>query len=140
MWGKGTLGERATHLRSRQGRVTPAALALVVAAAAVLLLGFATISGAAPGTDADVTVYDQCSNDKPPSTATDCPGGWINGILNSNNSHYAEDDVTPQRVVLDLPKQRPADRPYGRDQLPDPQERSSRLRLPRNLEPHPDLG
>src|SRR5262245_35789569 len=76
-------------------------LVAALAVTAVLVIG--PTSGAAPGTDADVTVYDQCANDAPPSTDTACPENWINGILNSNNSHYAEDDVTPQRVVLDLP-------------------------------------
>jgi uncharacterized repeat protein (TIGR01451 family) len=107
MWGTCALRLGARLVRSRNGRVTPAALALAVAAAAVLLLGFAAISGAAPGTDASVSVYDQCANDKPPSTATNCPGGWINGILNANNSHYAEDEVTPQRTVLELPSSGP---------------------------------
>ncbi|HET7078577.1 MAG TPA: hypothetical protein VFM49_14165, partial [Chloroflexia bacterium] len=46
--------------------------------------------------------FSQCSNNAFPSTATDCPGGWINGILNPNNSHYAEDNVIPQRWVLDI--------------------------------------
>ena len=68
----------------------------------------AAVSGAAPGTDASVTTFDQCANGAPPSTATDCPENWINGILNANNSHYAEDDVTPQRVILELPKNSPA--------------------------------
>ncbi|HEU5263751.1 MAG TPA: hypothetical protein VFU34_03880, partial [Gaiellaceae bacterium] len=62
------------------------------------------VSGAAPGDEASIKNFQQCSNDAPPSAATDCPGGWINGILNNNNSHYAEDDVTPQRVILVLPK------------------------------------
>ncbi|MGH2526847.1 MAG: prealbumin-like fold domain-containing protein, partial [Actinomycetota bacterium] len=51
--------------------------------------------------------FQQCANNAPPSTATDCPGGWINGILNANNSHYAEDDVTSQRAILTLPKDGP---------------------------------
>jgi len=80
-------------------------LAVVFALAAVLVI--ASTTGAAPGTDADVTVYDQCANGQPPSTSTACPDSWINGILNANNSHYAEDEVTPQRVVLDLPKNGP---------------------------------
>ena len=42
------------------------------------------------------------SNDQPPSTSTACPGGWINGSLNGNNSHYKEDEVVPQRWVLDV--------------------------------------
>ena len=81
---------------------------LVVAlVATTALLAIAAVSGAAPGTDASVTTFDQCANGGPPSTATDCPQNWINGILNANNSHYAEDEVTPQRVVLDLPKNSP---------------------------------
>ncbi|MGH3132147.1 MAG: prealbumin-like fold domain-containing protein [Gaiellaceae bacterium] len=66
------------------------------------------VSGAAPGTDASVTTFDQCANGAPPSTATDCPENWINGILNAQNSHYAEDEVTPQRVLLELPEDSPA--------------------------------
>jgi uncharacterized repeat protein (TIGR01451 family) len=82
---------------------------LLVAAIAlsVVLLAAASFTGAAPGTDASVGAYDQCANGDPPSTSTACPENWINGILNEQNSHYAEDDVTPQRVVLDLPKDGP---------------------------------
>jgi uncharacterized repeat protein (TIGR01451 family) len=91
--------------RGRDGRslrmVLVGMFALAVALVAV------AISGAAPGTDADVKEFDQCANGAPPSTATDCPEKWINGILNANNSHYAEDEVTPQRVVLELPKNSP---------------------------------
>ncbi len=78
---------------------------------ALLAVGLAAVvpgavSGA-PGTDASVGAYDQCANGKPPSSSSACPDNWINGILNEQNSHYAEDDVTPQRVVLDLPKDGP---------------------------------
>ncbi|HSF61944.1 MAG TPA: hypothetical protein VLA69_09635, partial [Gaiellaceae bacterium] len=73
---------------------------------AVALVAVA-ISGAAPGTDASVKEFDQCANGAPPSSATDCPEKWINGILNASNSHYAEDEVTAQRVVLELPKNSP---------------------------------
>jgi len=76
---------------------------LVASAAAAATLLIVTASGAAPGTGASVTVFDQCANGKPPSTSTGCPEKWINGILNEQNSHYAEDEVTPQRVVLGLP-------------------------------------
>jgi len=81
---------------------------LVASAAAAATLLIVTASGAAPGTGASVTVFDQCANGKPPSTSTGCPEKWINGILNEQNSHYAEDEVTPQRVVLGLPKDGPA--------------------------------
>src|SRR3990172_2575369 len=58
----------------------------------------------APPTEAAVPVFDQCANGQPPSVATDCPEGWINGILPSSNSHYAEDESVPQRLVLELPE------------------------------------
>ena len=63
----------------------------------------AFIGVAAPGTGATFVDYAQCANDAPPSTSTACPGGWINGILNTNNSHYAEDQVTPQRAEVSVP-------------------------------------
>jgi len=80
---------------------------LAASAVATATLVIVAVSGAAPGTEASVTTFDQCANGGPPSTATDCPENWINGILNSNNSHYAEDEVTAQRVVLELPKNGP---------------------------------
>jgi uncharacterized repeat protein (TIGR01451 family) len=79
---------------------------LVVAATAAATLLIATVSGAAPGTDASVSTFDQCANGAPPSTSTGCEG-WINGILQTTNSHYAEDEVVPQRVLLDLPDDGP---------------------------------
>jgi uncharacterized repeat protein (TIGR01451 family) len=61
---------------------------------------------AASSTDASVNNYQQCANDKPGSVGdpTDCvPQGWINGILNAQNSQYSEDQVTAQRLGLDIP-------------------------------------
>jgi hypothetical protein len=52
--------------------------------------------------DSSIQVFDQCQNGAPPSTATNCPDGWTNGVLNATHSHYAEDDVVPQRLVLSL--------------------------------------
>ena len=69
----------------------------------VALWGAGLGVSAAPPTEASIPVFQQCANEKPPSVATDCPDGWINGILNPNNSHYGEDQSVPQRVVLDLP-------------------------------------
>ena len=89
------------------GKVGTLKTLVVATVAAAALLTIAAVSGAAPGTEASVSGFDQCANGGPPSTATDCPQDWINGILNANNSHYAEDDVTPQRVILDLPKNGP---------------------------------
>lgn len=63
-------------------------------------------SSAAPGDSEAATFVDyaQCANDKPPSTSTACPSGWINGILNTNNSHFREDQVTPQRAEVVVPE------------------------------------
>jgi uncharacterized repeat protein (TIGR01451 family) len=46
-----------------------------------------------------VLEYSQCQNGGPPSSRLDCEK-WGNGILNASNSHYAEDQVTPQRLLL----------------------------------------
>src|SRR5439155_5675676 len=58
--------------------------------------------GGSPVAAVSVVEFSQCANDKPPSTDAGCPGGWINGTLNSNNSHYEEDEVVPQRFVLNV--------------------------------------
>jgi uncharacterized repeat protein (TIGR01451 family) len=77
--------------------------------AALVVLGALVAGGsvlAAPSTDASVNNYQQCANDKPGSVGdpTDCvPQGWINGILNAQNSQYSEDQVTAQRLGLDIP-------------------------------------
>jgi hypothetical protein len=47
--------------------------------------------------------YAQCANEAPPSTDLDCLDGWINGILQASNSHYSEDQVTPQRAEVNVP-------------------------------------
>ena len=47
--------------------------------------------------------FSQCANGAAPSTAVTCTDGWINGILNPNNSHYSEDTVVPQRFVINVP-------------------------------------
>ena len=91
-------------------------LFLPILVAALVGVGALVTGGsvlAAPSTDANVNDYAQCANDKPGSLTptvdpTDCvPQGWINGILNANNSQYREDQVTPQRVGLDLPNNGP---------------------------------
>jgi hypothetical protein len=74
----------------------------IIGVAMVLVAGTAI---AASGTDASVADYSQCANGKPGTSVptTDCDG-WIFGILNPNNSQYAEDQVTAQRLILDLPR------------------------------------
>lgn len=62
-----------------------------------------TVATAPPAAAADATVagFQQCANGT--GTALTCAGGWINGSMQSGNSHFREDDVVPQRVVINLP-------------------------------------
>src|SRR5436190_10749884 len=85
---------------------------LPILVAALVGLGALVTGGsvlAASPTDASVNDYAQCANDKPGSVKptqdpTDCvPQGWINGILNAQNSQYSEDQATAQRLGLDIP-------------------------------------
>jgi uncharacterized repeat protein (TIGR01451 family) len=100
---------QAEHIRHRRGFW----LLVPVLVAALVVLGALVAGGsvlAASSTDASVNNYQQCANDKPGSATdpTDCvPQGWINGILNANNSQYTEDQVTPQRLGLDVPSPGP---------------------------------
>ncbi len=59
---------------------------------------------AAPNGGASAVDYAQCANGAPPASNTGCQDGWINGILQGGNSHYFEDQVTPQRLMVLLPK------------------------------------
>lgn len=70
------------------GAISAAGLTAVVAPPAVA--ANATVSG-----------FSQCSNGT--GTALTCAGGWINGAIQSSNSHFNEDQVVPQRAVLSLP-------------------------------------
>ena len=91
----------------RRSRKLPALLlALSAATVAGVLVGGGAVQ-AAPPTDASVVDYSQCANDAPGSAgdSKDCtPQGWIFGILNANNSQYAEDQGTAQRLIAELPK------------------------------------
>jgi uncharacterized repeat protein (TIGR01451 family) len=66
------------------------------------LLPTAAFAGNGGSTSASVQEYSQCQNGGLPSSRLDCEK-WGNGILNSSNSHYAEDQVTPQRLLLSAP-------------------------------------
>jgi len=59
--------------------------------------------GGGTSTAATVVDYSQCANGAKPSISLACPGGWINGALQSSNSHYREDDATAQRVLVSVP-------------------------------------
>ena len=79
-------------------------LAIVAALATVAGLSTGITTATAAGSTAPSAVdYAQCANGAPPSTSLACPSGWINGILQSTNSHYHEDQVVPQRAMVTVP-------------------------------------
>jgi len=74
----------------------------------ILLVGALAATGisvvmapAAEAASATVSGFSQCANGT--GTAVTCTGGWINGAIQGSNSHYAEDNVVPQRVQIALP-------------------------------------
>jgi hypothetical protein len=67
------------------------------------LLATGSVVQAASGGNASISDYSQCANGAPPNTATSCTKGWINGILNAQNSGYHENENTAQRALLALP-------------------------------------
>ncbi|HEY8477712.1 MAG TPA: hypothetical protein VIN09_12690, partial [Chloroflexota bacterium] len=83
-------------------RYLPFVVVSLVVAMAVVFSSPPPPDVSAQSTGAGVEVFDQCENGGPPSPNTGCVE-WTNGALNSTNSHYAEDDVVPQRLVLSLP-------------------------------------
>jgi hypothetical protein len=64
------------------------------------LIASMLVMDGASAASANVLEYAQCANDAPPSSSLECPGGFINGILQASNSHYREDEVTPQRLLI----------------------------------------
>jgi hypothetical protein len=74
-----------------------------------VMIGGGSFGSAAPSTTAaSVVDYSQCANGKPGTTPSNvCNNGWINGILNANNSQYHETEYTAQRLVLELGKDSP---------------------------------
>ena len=97
-------GRRAKRLL---GTITLAGLIIVVG---VLVTGGSVL--AAKPTVTTVNDYSQCANGKPNvgNDPTTCNQGWINGILNANNSQYHEDQVTPQRLAVNVPAGAPTSR------------------------------
>ncbi|MGZ6826754.1 MAG: hypothetical protein ACXVGH_08165, partial [Mycobacteriales bacterium] len=87
------------HLSPGGRRRRRAGLVLLVTSLLALTLG---TPAATAGTSTSVVDFSQCANGAPPSTDTGCARGWINGALQKSNSHYAEDQVVPQRVVASV--------------------------------------
>ncbi|HVE99326.1 MAG TPA: choice-of-anchor P family protein [Mycobacteriales bacterium] len=87
---------------------TGAVLLAVVVTAGSTAMPDERVASAAAGTAATFVDFTQCANGAPPSESLSCPDSWINGILQGSNSHYREDDVTPQRVIVNVPKGGPS--------------------------------
>ncbi len=89
---------RGGSLARRGGRYLPILTLLA------MLSSLAALAVPPPPDPFDVVDFAQCANGKPPSTSVNCPDKWINGALNSNNSHYREDDAVGQRAVFEVPQ------------------------------------
>jgi hypothetical protein len=89
-------------MRSIQVRGHARWLALLASGMLVASLGIQSVSAAKPVAPTFVD-YAQCANGAPPTVSLACPDGWINGILQATNSHYSEDQVTPQRAEVNIP-------------------------------------
>ena len=87
-------------IRESKKRRTPLFVMALFGVIAGVLIGGGSFSSAA-STKPSVANYQQCSNN--PGAKDVCGGGWINGIINTGGSQYAENDATAQRLILDLP-------------------------------------
>ena len=85
-----------TGSRSRTTRASLLLMALMGVVFGVLIGGGSFASAAKANSIFD---YSQCANEVAVTTGCD---SWINGILNPNNSEYREDQVTPQRLYVDI--------------------------------------
>jgi hypothetical protein len=92
----------SNHSNARRWRFPALLAALSLVAGLALQPVFAAKPPPAPPTPTFVD-YAQCANGAPPSVSLACPDGWLNGILQAQNSHYSEDQVTPQRAEVNVP-------------------------------------
>ncbi|MFL6159563.1 MAG: hypothetical protein ACJ72D_26050, partial [Marmoricola sp.] len=61
--------------------------------------GLSVLAASPAAAAATVSGFAQCANG---STGVTCTG-WVNGSLGTSNSHFAEDQVVPQRALISLP-------------------------------------
>jgi hypothetical protein len=95
-------------LRKEAPRAKTRWLTLVATVATLTLVMGAVAFAAKPVPQVSFVDYAQCADGTANDAALDCPGGWINGILQASNSTYHEDEVTPQRAELLVPKGAPS--------------------------------
>jgi hypothetical protein len=89
-------------IREGKKRRTPLLGTALLCLAVGMMIGGGGFASAA-STSSSISDYSQCPNGT--SHGLVCLStGWINGILNANNSSYREDEVTPQRMLLLIPK------------------------------------
>ena len=86
---------------AKVSRKTALIVALMLAVTATVLVIGPAVQAA--NTDVSISDYSQCTDGTADDNFKACTG-WINGILNAQNSTYHEDEVTPQRLLLKVPK------------------------------------
>jgi hypothetical protein len=86
---------------AKVSRKTALIVALMLAVTATVLVIGPAVQAA--NTDVSISNYSQCTDGTADDDFKACTG-WINGILNAQNSTYHEDEVTPQRLLLKVPK------------------------------------
>ena len=87
--------------RAHSLRTLPVFLAFLVNLVAGPLMPIAQqgmVRAAADGIDD----YAQCQIGNPKPAGLDCAEKWTNGILNATHNDYAEDEVVPQRLLMDF--------------------------------------
>lgn len=89
-------GRRGETGRSRRTR------SLVIVAATIAAAVAVPVSIANAGSSISALDYAQCQNGAPGTTPnpTCTAPDWINGVLNANNSQFRENEVTPQRLLV----------------------------------------
>jgi uncharacterized repeat protein (TIGR01451 family) len=77
--------------------------ALPILAAFILNLVVGPLAPVAIQAAADgIDDYAQCQIGNPRPAGLDCAEKWTNGILNATHNQYAEDEVVPQRLLIDF--------------------------------------
>ena len=90
----------ASQVRLNPFRALPIAFALILNAVVGPL---APIAGALTRAANDgISDYAQCQIGNPRPADLACDEAWTNGILNATHNQYAEDEVVPQRLLLDF--------------------------------------
>ena len=85
-----------TRVTAKRLSILPVLIALLFN----LLLPIARVGTSFVKAADNISDYSQCQIGNP-SSGLDCDN-WINGILNATHNNYREDEVVPQRLVIDF--------------------------------------